>query len=45
MCLCSPKSALHSLLGQEAPGFPLAPDLSSLEVGHLKLFEDFGVGG
>lgn len=45
MCLCSPKSTLRSLLGQEAPGFPLAPGFSSLEAGHLKLFEDFAVGG
>lgn len=45
MCLRCPKSALHSLLGQEAPGLPLASDFYSLEAGHLKLFEDVGVGG
>lgn len=45
MCLCSPKSTMLSLLGQEAARFSLAPDFSSLEAGHLKLFEGFGVGG
>lgn len=45
MCLHSPKNALHSLLAQEAPGFPVAPDFSSLEVWHLKFLQDFAVGG
>jgi len=45
MCLCSPKSTLYSLLGQEAPGLPLASDFFFLEAEHLKLFEDFGDGG
>lgn len=45
MCLHPPRNALRSLLGQEAPGFPVAPDFSSLEVGHLKFLEDFAVGG
>lgn len=37
-----PKNTGHSILRQGTPGFPLAPDFSSTEVGHLKLFEELG---
>lgn len=46
-CVCAPQKLLCTACwGRRLlPGFPLASDFSSLEVGHLKLFEDFGAGG
>lgn len=43
-CVCTPQKLLCTACwGRRLlPGFPLAPDFSSLEVGHLKLFEDAG---